>query len=59
MDRIQGWLRRGEFDQMKALQAQVNVKTEIEGKIRRAPRLDRWQAGVRIFQKLEVAFTLQ
>jgi hypothetical protein len=31
MNRIQGSLRRGEFDQMKALQAQM--KTEIEGKI--------------------------
>jgi len=58
MSRIQGSLRRGEFDQMKALQAQM--KTEIElGQDRRAPRLGRWQAEVRIFQKLEVAFTLQ
>ena len=31
MNRIQGSLRRGEFDQMKALQQQM--KSEIEGKM--------------------------
>jgi len=35
MNRIQGSLRRGEFDQMKVLQAQMQLqlKTEMEGKI--------------------------